>query len=143
MNKTKINLNSVRIRLFLTLAVSVISIILFLILLNNVVLERFHIYSKKNTLLTVYKTVNYYYNDSKEVDIEEELNNIASKYNFDLSLRTDTGLIVFTTDIEKFIRIDDMDIGGPKSKVLENKDNIIYNDQRVNIKKVEFKNKIG
>ena len=137
MNKARINLNSVRIKLLLTLGASVIAIILFLILLNNVVLERFYMYSKKNTLLMVYKTVNNYYNESKEVDIEEELNNIASKYNFDLSLRTDTGLIVFTTDIEKYIRIDEIDIGGPKNKVTENKDNIIYSNPNVNIKKVE------
>ena len=54
---------SIRTKLFLSLCIIVSSIILFLILLNNFVLESFYIYNKKSTLKSVYQTINEYYNN--------------------------------------------------------------------------------
>lgn len=141
MKKPNLKLNSVRIRLFLILGLAVILIILFLIILNNVILETFYIYSKRNTLISVYKTVNSFYNEqNKNVNIEEELSKIAIKYNFDLLLKTDTGLSVYTTDKDLFSTIDE--INSMSKNIITDKKDILYIDRNINIKKIKDDNGI-
>ena len=70
MEKLKEKLNSIRIRLFLSLCVVVIIIITFLIIVNNFILETFYLYSKSNTLKLVYDKINIYFDDD-ECSIEE------------------------------------------------------------------------
>lgn len=141
MKKPNLKLNSVRIRLFLTLGIAVILIILFLIILNNVILETFYIYSKRNTLISVYKTVNSFYNEpSKNINIEEELSKIAIKYNFDLLLKTDTGISVYTTDKDLFSTIDE--INSMSKNIITDKKDILYIDRNINIKKIKDDNGI-
>ena len=48
MRKIKERLKSVRVKLFLSLAIVIVLIIAFLIIMNNIVLETFYLYSKKN-----------------------------------------------------------------------------------------------
>ena len=79
---------SVRMRLFLTLCITLIIIIAFLIIVNNVVLERFYLYSKQKTLLKAYEVINnYYMNQSEDVDIELELDRIHIINNFDIMIK--------------------------------------------------------
>ena len=88
MEKLKHKLNSVRIKLFLTLGLAVIVIIVVLILLNNVVLETFYLFSKQNTLKNVYEKVNADYKNLKDTTkIEEDLKKIAIRNNFDIFSR--------------------------------------------------------
>ena len=136
MKKLNLNLNSVRVRLFLTLGISVVLIILFLILLNNIILETFYIYSKRNTLISVYKTVNNFYNQANDnINIEEELRKIALEYNFDLLLKTDSGISIYTTDKDLFSTIDEIN-SMSKNRIID-KEDILYLDKNINIKKIK------
>ena len=77
MKNIKDKLKSIRVRLFLTLCLSVIIIIVFLILINNFVLETFYLYSKQKNLMAVYEKINNYYNEpNTKIDIELELEKI-------------------------------------------------------------------
>ena len=63
MQNIKQSLKSVRVKLFLTLSLVILLIITFLIILNNVVLGTFFLYSKTKTLKSVYELTNNYYNN--------------------------------------------------------------------------------
>ena len=63
--KIKQALKSVRVRLFITLSVVILLIILFLILVNNFVFGQFYLFSKTRALKDVYNTVNNYYNNEE------------------------------------------------------------------------------
>ena len=62
MKYLKEKLKSVRIRLFLCLCIVVSMIVLFLIVINNVVLESFYLYSKTENVKMAYEKINDYYN---------------------------------------------------------------------------------
>ena len=66
MNKKQNPLKSVRVKLFATISIVIVSIIVFLIVVNNFVLGQFYLYSKRQTLKSVYQTVNDYYNDEQD-----------------------------------------------------------------------------
>ena len=52
---------SVKVKLFLTLSLTILLIIVFLIIVNNFALENFYLYNKEKTLKAVYETINNYY----------------------------------------------------------------------------------
>lgn len=109
MDKLKQKLNSLRVRLFLTLGMAVIIIIVVLILLNNVVLESFYLYSKQNSLKDIYTKINSYYKDAQtNMDIEKELANIAISNNFDILLKTDAGISIYTSNEDFLSTINDI-----------------------------------
>ncbi len=89
---------SVRVKLFLTLSIIIIGIILFLILLNNFVFGQFYLYSKRNALKSVYQTVNDYYNNGEIGDLSNELEQVAVKNNFDILIRNDQNVNVYTSN---------------------------------------------
>lgn len=60
---------SIRTKLFLSLCIIVIAIIISLILLNNFVLRKFYEYNKEKQLENVYQTINEYYNDDSSQKI--------------------------------------------------------------------------
>ncbi len=98
-NKLKEKAKSVRVRLFLTFAVAILLIIVILILLNNIVLETFYLYNKRNTLKTVYFQINEYYKNPKNnINLEEELEKIAIKNNFDILISNNDNVSVYTSD---------------------------------------------
>ena len=101
MEEIKLKFKSVRFKLFFTMCVVILVIILSLVLINSIVLENFYIYSKTATIKQVYQKVNDYYNtENTNVDLETELKKIAYKNNFDILIKTDTKLIIFTSDRE-------------------------------------------
>ena len=94
MDKLKKKLNSIRIKLFLSLCVVVVIIITFLIIVNNFILETFYLYSKTNTLKLVYDKINVYFNDD-ECSVEEfkgELEKISINNNFEILIKTGDGI---------------------------------------------------
>ena len=94
MEKLKKKLNSIRIKLFLSLCVVVIIIITFLIIVNNFILETFYLYSKINTLKLVYDKINIYFNDD-ECSVEQfkdELEKISINNNFEILIKTGDGI---------------------------------------------------
>ena len=97
--KIKNAFSSVKIRLFATLSLTILAIIMFLILVNNFALENFYLYNKVKTLKSVYETINKYYeNPSQNADIETELEKMSVKNNFDIVVRDNNGMSVYSTN---------------------------------------------
>ena len=90
---------SVRSKLFFTLCIIVLSIILFLIIVNSFVLEKYYQYAKSSELKNVYKIINSYYNGELQVyDMEDELDQISIKNNFDIIIRNAEGAAVYLSN---------------------------------------------
>ena len=130
MEEIKLKFKSVRFKLFFTMCVVILVIILSLVLINSIVLENFYIYSKTATIKQVYQKVNDYYNtENTNVDLETELKKIAYKNNFDILIKTDTNLIIFTSDREYLSSTYILkDINEIKSKSIEE------NETKINVK---------
>lgn len=99
---------SVRIKLFLTISLVILGIITFLILVNNFVFGKFYLYSKRQVLKSVYITVNDYYNNCEEGDLSSELEQIAIKNNFDILIRNNQNINVFTSSKDFFSTLGQM-----------------------------------
>ena len=131
MKKVEKKYSSIRFKLFITLAVSVIIIILFLIILNNIVLESFYLYTKQGALIDIFEEVNEAYNDGKpEKMITNLLASYAAKNTYDIILETQDGINLYTSN-ENFIQtMNEMNLLKDSNK------NIIYANKDINIKKV-------
>ena len=98
MNLNKI-FSSVKAKLFITLSITILLVIIFLIIVNNFALENFYLYSKQQTLKSVYETINNYYNNSTEFsNIDDELETISVKNNFEILIKDNQGINVYTTN---------------------------------------------
>lgn len=137
MKKIRERFKSVRVRLFLTLCTVIIIVILFLILINNMVLETFYLYSKTNTIKSLYEKINVYYkNPDKTINLEEELKNIAIRNNIDILIKQNDDMIIVTTDKEFLGNIGKISI----SNIFSGKNNlgdILYSRDKVLIKKMQ------
>ena len=93
-------LKSIRVKLFMTLSLVILLIILFLIVVNNFVFGQFYLYSKTQSLKDVYITVNNYYNneENEKYSINSILKKIAVKKNFDILIRNAQNINVYTSD---------------------------------------------
>lgn len=98
MKEKKSPLKSVRIRLFLTLSSIILLIILFLVLVNNFVFGQFYLYSKRKALISVYQTVNDYYNKGQVSDLESKLEQISIQNDFDILIRDDQDVNIYTSN---------------------------------------------
>lgn len=91
-------LKSVRVKLFISLSMVILLIISFLIIVNNFVLGQFYLYSKRKALKSVYKTVNDYYTSSQNGNLETQLEKIAIQNNFDILIRDNQNVNIYTSD---------------------------------------------
>ena len=99
LNKIKDVLSSVKAKLFMTLSSTVLLIILFLIVVNNFALEKFYLYKKQNTLKTVYESINEYYKTpGQDNNIQTELEKLSIKNNFDILIKDNNGINLYTTN---------------------------------------------
>ena len=99
LNKIKDVLSSVKVKLFLSLSITVLLIILFMILVNNFALEQFYLYKKQITLKTVYESINdYYQKQNRDDDIQTELEKLSIKNNFDILIKDKNGINLYTTN---------------------------------------------
>ena len=97
--KIKEIFSSVKVKLFFTLSLTVLLIIIFLIIVNSFLLENFYLYNKKKTLKSVYETINSYYsNPIQDALIEKELEKISVANNFDILIKDNNGINVYTTN---------------------------------------------
>ena len=79
--KLKNTFKSIRFRLFGTLCVSIVLIIFCLIIINNVVLETFYLYSKTSTAIHICQSINSYYNGIFTYNIKDKYpNNVFPTY---------------------------------------------------------------
>lgn len=98
MEKIKNALKSVRVKLFLMVSLIIILLIVFLILINNLVFGQFYLYSKTKDLKEVYSRINDYYNNPSNIDINAELEKLAVKNNFDILIKDDDNINIFTSN---------------------------------------------
>ena len=105
--KNKIKLfNSIRTRLFLSLCIIVISIIAFLIILNNFVLRQFYEYNKEKQLQSVYITINDYFKAEKdEIALSDKLDTIAINNNFDILIRNNENVSIYSSNKDYYSTI--------------------------------------
>ena len=90
---------SVKIKLFFTISLIILSIIIFLIIVNSFALENFYLYSKQKTLKAVYGKINdYYLENIQNTNIETELEKISVRNNFDILIKDNNGINVYTTN---------------------------------------------
>lgn len=135
MNKLKDNFKSVRVKLFLTLCVVVIIIILFLILINNFVLETFYLYSKRKDIAIIYNKINNYYNNPNiDINIELELEKIAINNNFDILIKTDRDINIYSTDKDF---LSSLNATNAITSIIKKNEEIIYDNKKVTLRKLE------
>lgn len=135
MKKIKDAFKSVRIKLFLTLSLVILLIIIFLIVVNNVVFGQFYIYSKTKALKSVYQIVNGYYNDSKQEEIELELEKIAIQNNFDILIKNDQNVNIYTSSKDFFSTLGQMN--EMTNRLNDNVGQIIEQNSNFTIKKLK------
>lgn len=126
---------SVRVKLFITLSLIIIGIITFLILVNNFVFGTFYLYNKKQALKSVYETVNDYYNSDENGELESELEPISIKNNFDILIRNDQNVNVYTSNKDFFSAFGQMNemtsrFNTGAGDVIEKKDNYVISKMK-------------
>ena len=134
MNQFKNALKSVRVRLFMTLSFVILLIILFLILVNNFVFGQFYLYSKTKALKSVYDVVNHYYNGSQIMDLETQLEKMAINNNFDILIKNDQNVNVFTSNKDFFSTLGQM--SEMTNRFYSDSEEMIESDKKFNIKKI-------
>ena len=121
-------LNSIKVKLFIILCTTVIAIIAFFILASNIILEEYYLYSKQQKLLNAYTKINDYYNNKTDIkDIEIELEKVSISNNFDILIKANNNIIIYSSNRDFISNIDI----ATKS---ENR-NLIYSSDKVSIKK--------
>ena len=129
---------SIRTRLFISLCVIVILIVLILIFLNNFVLRQFYEYNKEKQLQDVYKTINNYYNEgNSETNLTDELDKIAINNNFDILIRSDENVSVYSSNKDYYSTLGDMVFSFFKNQ--NNQTDILKKNEKYTISK--FKDK--
>ena len=135
MRKLKNALKSVRIKLFITLSFVILLIILFLILVNNFVFGQFYIYSNTKALKSVYEVVNNYYTNSQDIDLEIQLERIAINNNFDILIKNDQNVNVYTSNKDFFSTLGQMN--EMTSRFNANLGEMIEKEEDFTIKKIK------
>ncbi|OKZ67156.1 MAG: hypothetical protein BHW02_00210 [Clostridium sp. 28_12] len=81
------------------MCIVVLSIILFLILVNSFVLEKYYQYTKSNQLKSLYNNINDYYNsDNPATNFKDELDRVAIKNNFDIIIKDENDKAVYLSN---------------------------------------------
>ncbi len=142
MKKIKKTFKSVRVKLFLTLSAVILLIIMFLIIINNFVLGTFYTYKKTSALKSVYEMVNnYYINENKDINIENELEKVAIKNGFDILIRNEENVNVYTSSKDFFATIGQ--INEMASRLNINSGEVLEKNDTFIIKKIkDYKNSI-
>ena len=135
MGKIKEALKSVRVKLFITLSFVILLIILFLIIVNNVVFGQFFLFSKTRALKSVYATVNGYYNSSVDIDIESELEKIAVQNNFDILIKNNQNVSIYTSNKDFFSTLGQMN--AMSNGLYDNVGEIIEQNEDMTIRRIK------
>ena len=99
MEKVKKSVKSVRLKLFFTLCMVITTIVLILVLVNNVVLEKFYLYNKTKVMKHIYQQINESYNNKVDnTKIEESLKTLAIKNNLDIVIKSNENIVLLETD---------------------------------------------
>lgn len=129
---------SIRTKLFISLCIVVIAIIMSLILLNNFVLRQFYEYSKKEQLKNVYIAINEYYNNNDLYkNLTDELDKISINNNFDILIRDDTNTSIYTSNKDFYSMIGEISSVLARQRRIEN--NIL--EEKENYTIIQFKDR--
>ena len=140
MKNIKRRYSSVRVRLFLMLSVIILSIVLFLIVINTFVYKPFFFYAKQKSLLNVYNSLNAYYNNpDSNIDIDLELEKAAVNNGIDIIIKTQDNIIIYTSNKDFLANITQTNIQQESIFNVFNKDNTLYKDEKTTIKQVKDK----
>lgn len=134
MDKLKNALKSVRVKLFMTLSLVILLIILFLILVNNFVFGQFYLYKKTKALKSVYEIVNNYYNNFQDIDLETQLEKIAINNNFDILIKNNQNINVYTSNKDFF---SSLGMNEMTSRFNAESGEVIERDENLTIKKIK------
>lgn len=127
-------LKSIRTKLFLSLCIIVIAIIISLIVLNNFVLRKFYEYNKEKQLKNVYETINNYYNSNTvQKNLDDELDRIAINNNFDILIRSDENVSVYSSNKDYYSTIGEIVISILREE--KNQSNILQKTEKYTISK--------
>ena len=146
MEKLKNKFKSVRMKLFLSLCIVVTLIILFLIIINNVVLESFYLFSKTKDLKLSYEKINKYYSEPNyDIKLNEELSKMSKRNNFDILIKKDDNMLIYSseTDLNDSIeKINQFIMANNDDKMfhIKNKSIVVYNNQNITIRKISDSN---
>lgn len=136
LNKIRESLKSIRVKLFLTLSITVLIIIVFLIILNNFVLETYYLYSKQNSLKSVYNQINVFYtNNVSREEIEKELEKLSVMHNFDIVIQDENLEIIYNSRKNFIVSIKDVD--GIINKLNMNSEEVLEKSDNFSIKKMK------
>ena len=131
-------LKSIRMKLFITLSLAIVAIILILILLNNFVLETYYLYSKQSNLIDVYDNINSYYSNIKtNIDLELELEKTATNNNFDIIIKTDKGINVYTSSKDFSSTIGTINEIESTASSAFNPKTILYKNEKILVRKIQ------
>ena len=133
MNKIRKTMKSIRFKLFSTICVVIVLIVFTLILVNNVVLEKYYLYNKTRIMRDIYQKIDYSYNDNTSYkQIEKDIKTLAIYNNLDILVKTDNDVFILATDkynkdytyeIENFNELTE------KGEVIQN----LYKEDAINI----------
>ena len=127
---------SIRMKLFLSLCIISLLIIFSLIIVNNAILGKFYLFSKKQNLKMAYNMINHYYNSSySQEDINNELEKISAKNDFDILIKNDYNENIYISSKDFFTGLLQMSMMTAKSNF--NKDNIIEQRENYTISEVK------
>ena len=136
---------SIRIKLFVSLCIVIVATILFLIIINNLVLETFYIYNKKDSVKNLYEQINQKYNEKIiEKDIEEFIKYEASKNNLDILINDTKTNTIVTNDktrvesMERLKTIVEFNENGKWGETLYNAKNIIIKTVKDSSSKLNY-----
>ena len=123
---------SIRIKLFFSLCIVIILTILFLIIINNVVLETFYIYNKKDLAKDLCEKINEKYNNNASTEeVEEFIKYECSKNSLDIFIKDQQVGKIITNDqsraesMEKLRMIVDFSENEKLGKILYSSNNMI------------------
>lgn len=128
---------SVRTKLFATIVIVFMCILIIVVLLNSVILKIFYIFSKVNVIKSVYAQLNQYYQGGNEesLDLEAELEKVATRNEFDIVIKTDTNIVSYTTD-KSFLNLARKVEAIQALAQSNDPDNILYKAKNVTIQNV-------
>lgn len=140
MNKRIQRPKSVKAKLFLSLCIVIVLTIIFLIIINNMVLETFYIYNKKDIEKSLYEQINDMYNTGESHDsIREIVREQSTKNNLDVFIKNEeTGEFIASNQV----RIKNLD--GMKNSISYNDKKkigeVLYKSDKIIIKSLKDSN---
>ncbi len=123
--KIKEKFNSIRVKLFMTLSITIAIIIIALILINSIGLETYSLYSKQAVLLRAYNAINTYYNGNiSNSEIEIELERLSKRNNLDILIKTETSIYASSRNFLSSLTSADINSKGINSNILFSNENV-------------------